>query len=812
MTSLARILKDYQESGALHSLVSVQSAIADGVFATKSGDLMMLLSLRGRDHECLDAAEIDHITRRFESHSRVFDDRFRIYQYLLKRQDPALPSSRHANPVVDQAMADRHTYLTTKIGRLYSLETYMAVVYEGWRPPHDWNIRLGSWITQAKNSGRGTLSTEKTFQQLESGLDAAREFLTNKVRSFAVQLGDFMTVEVLDSQRGFSFLYRLLNYAPYKTEHAQLKYNSFVDFQLCSSSVECHRNFLRLDDSYVQVLTLKEPPARTFAHMLRDLIQIPSNFLIATEWKAESVSKIRHLIKSKQRHFHNSKASLMNYVGTSKSGATPDMLIDDSAVAQVTDLGHCLEEIEVHGRWFGEFSLSVVLYDQDEPTLRRSVAHCFKIFGSNDAQLTEERPNRLNAWLAGLPGNSAYNLRKLWLLSTNYADLSFLFTVGTGNVRNEHLGTEYLAVLEGSAGVPYFLNLHYKDVAHTLVLGATGSGKSFDINFLLTCLQKYEPFTYVFDLGGSYETLTRLFGGSYLRISVAERPFTINPFCLPPTPENLLFLFAFVRVLVQSNGYPLTAEDEKDLYEQIENLYSVAPSQRRLSTLSNILHRNLRSQLQKWVEGGPYGSLFDNVQDNLTLSRFQTFDFEGMDKAADQLEPLIFYILHRANAIIFDASQATTFKAFVMDEAWRFFRHPLIKSYITEALKTWRKKNAAMILATQSASDLLDSDMLPTVIESCPTKLFLANPDIDRDAYRRAFNLNETETDLIARLVPKQQILVKQPDASKIVQLNVGPKEYWLYTNNPQDNQRRRDAFERHGFVKGLESLTRGNA
>jgi type IV secretion system protein VirB4 len=78
-----------------------------------------------------------------------------------------------------------------------------------------------------------------------------------------------------------------------------------------------------------------------------------------------------------------------------------------------------------------------------------------------------------------VPGNYAMNLRRLYLLNTNYADLSFLFTILPGEKTNAHLGTEYLAVLETDNSTPYFLNLHNGEVAHTLILGMTGSGKSF---------------------------------------------------------------------------------------------------------------------------------------------------------------------------------------------------------------------------------------------------------------------------------------------------------------------------------------------
>jgi type IV secretion system protein VirB4 len=102
---------------------------------------------------------------------------------------------------------------------------------------------------------------------------------------------------------------------------------------------------------------------------------------------------------------------------------------------------------------------------------------------------------------------------------------------------------------------------------------------------------------------------------------------------------------------------------------------------------------------------------------------------------------------------------------------------------------------------------LIASDMLSTIVENCVTQIFLANPGIDQVAYRQAFHLNETEAAAISNLVPKRQMLFKQPGISKILELNVDPKSYWIYTNNPNDNARKREAFERHGFRKGLEIL-----
>jgi type IV secretion system protein TrbE len=810
MIRVGQIAKEYLEAGAMSSLVGLFGFVDEHTFLTKSGDLGVVFRVPGVDAECLDHAERDQIARRFEGAVRALDERFRVYQYLLKRDHASIPHRHYDNALVEQAISNRISFLNAKSDELYTLEIFFVLMYEGWHRASFSQNNLRTLASRPQEALPTMLSGTKVLTIVEDDLARARELLANKAASFVVQLEERLGIEQLDKAAAFAFFRRLLNFAPHKF-HTKLKYDLHLDYFTCDSTLECYRDHLRIDDHFVQVLTLKEPPAQTFAHLLQALQEISCNFVIANEWKRESNLAARKEINSKRRHFHNSKASLTNYIGDHPLNPQ-EMLIDDGAAGLVADLGGCLREIEVAGNYFGKFSLAIVLYDRDHAKLRRAVAECFKVLSTHDAVLIEERYNLLNAFLSIIPGNRAFNLRRIWLLNTNYADLSFLFSLHAGEAYNAHLGQEYLAVLETNSSTPYFLNLHYQDVAHTMILGATGSGKSFFLNFLITNLQKYRPLTYIFDLGGSYESLTKLLDGSYLRVGIEQRAFTINPFRLPPTKENLHFLFSFVRVLIESGGYTITSKEERDLYEQIGNLYEIDPDQRRLFTLANILSRNLAQHLYKWVEGGQYGALFDNVADNLTFAAFQTFDFEGMDRYPQVLEPLLFYILHRANASLYDPALDTRFKAFVMDEAWRFLKNETIRRYITEAVKTWRKRNAAMILATQSSDDLERSEMLSVIVESCATKMFLANPGMDRDVYRETFHLNETEAVLIASLVPKQQILIKRPDFSKVVNLNVDPVGYWLYTSNPYDNQRRREAFERYGFARGLEQLARSNA
>jgi type IV secretion/conjugal transfer VirB4 family ATPase len=811
MLKLQRIFKNYQETGSLPEQVNLYGFIGPEVFLTKSGETGVVLEVRGVDYECLDQAAIDGFTKRLESALKLFDENCRVYQYLFKRNNQAIPYQIYRNPVVDAAIENRIAYLQAKAGTLFALSVYYVLLYQRLETSARLEMALSRFLENPSKSFfevcSQSFSTKKTVLVLGKDLDQAQAAVLQKARNFILQVSDFLPARILGKHEAFVVLKRTLNFDPEKLGAARLKHDTFLDYYLPESHIECHRRHLRVDDDYVKVLTLKEPSAQSFPLIFKRLLEVEANYHIVTEWKKEDSGKTRRTIQSKRRHFHNTKRSFASQVSLNDAPAQ-DILLDDSKEAQVRELGEGLQEIEIAGNYFGQFSLTVVIHDRDLAKVERACAEFYKIFSVHDAQLYEEKYNLLNAFLAAVPGNHAFNLRYLYLANTNYADFSFLFTLDSGEVRNRHLRAEYLAVLETNHHTPYFLNLHYRDVAHTMILGRTGSGKSFVLGFLITNLQKYQPHTFIFDLGGSFESLTQLFGGSYVPVGLESQDFKINPFSLPPTKENLDFLALFVKVLLQGQrAGELDPAAERDLYHQIENLYSVEPSLRMLGVLANTLGHDLSSRLAKWTRGGQFGFLFDNAEDTISFSRFQYFDFQRMSGYPELLEPLLFYILHRANAVICDREISSVFKAFFIDEAWVFLKNPSIQRYVVEALKTWRKHNAAMVLSTQSLDELKRSDILDVIIESCATKIFLANPDMDRDQYRRQFHLNETEAELIANLIPKQQFLIKTPELGKVANLNVDPKSYWLYTNDPYDNKKRKEAFAAHGFERGLEVL-----
>jgi type IV secretion system protein TrbE len=259
----------------------------------------------------------------------------------------------------------------------------------------------------------------------------------------------------LNRQGQFTFFRRLLNYDDWRVA-GRPQSTQFLDYQVVNSDIEAERDHLRVGDHIVRVLTMKEAITETRPLVLDALLKIPANFYVVTEWTPLPADKARKEVNKRRRHFNMSKTGFVSQMGNDATKTNPrDVLVDESKQADIENLGDCLRALG-DGQSLGDFSLTIVLYGRSRTELDQLVAEFTGVFTNADGNLFAETYNQLNAYFATVPGNYALNLRQLYLLNTNYADLSFLFTILPGEKTNAHLGTECLAVVETDNSTPYF--------------------------------------------------------------------------------------------------------------------------------------------------------------------------------------------------------------------------------------------------------------------------------------------------------------------------------------------------------------------
>src|SRR5882762_9800511 len=317
MLRLRRIFKNYEETGSFNEQVNLYGFIDQHVFLTKTGDLGVVLQVPGVDYECLDGNTLDSLTKRLESALKLFDENYRVYQYVFKRNNETIPYKLYGNPVVDTAIKNRIAYLGSKADTLFSLSIYYVVLFEGFRYRRTLGSALAEFPKNPKKSVadlRAHFSSQKQVVGLGQHVTDAEAVLLQKALSFILQISDFRPVHLLNKEEAFRVLKRTLNFHPAKLEFAKLKYDTFLDYYLPESPLECHRRHLRVDDYYVKVLTLKEPSAQSFPLIFKRLLEVEANYYVVTEWKKEDSGKMRRVIQAKRRHFHNTKRSFVSQV------------------------------------------------------------------------------------------------------------------------------------------------------------------------------------------------------------------------------------------------------------------------------------------------------------------------------------------------------------------------------------------------------------------------------------------------------------------------------------------------------------------
>ena len=800
-------LADHKAAGALAEEIPYWGWLDDGrTCLTRAGELVSLARLSPAVLDGRSPEQMDIVLNRWQRLLSGTDARTRLYFYLLRRpcQFEAGELGEQSN-VAAISQRKRRSFLTN---RVKTIQTFVAWTYD----PHLstastgrgnqawWKGYLQNWLARKRNPHESVY--------LLSEIEEAAARFRQLVDAACTLVSDLTPVELLDVDDGSRILSELINRPGSGWEGAT---GSGMNWRLSRSELEAERRFLRLDGEPVILYSLLSPPGGAQANLLNDLYRLDATMTVALEWRPWGLDSARRKIRGAQRHYFSKRYSMMAHM--QETEGTSSAMVDSAADAASSRLGNALVELEADGIVYGDLALTIAVHGELEQSERLD-GDIRRIFAAHDAKAIREGYGQLAAWFCRIPAQPRKRqVRSVFVSAGAAACMAPIFGPPSGNPRSGHLQRDALAILETQWKTPYYYDLFHGDVGHTLILGATGAGKSFTLNFLLVQALQYDPRVLILDLGGSYRWLTRFLGGGYLELSPdddsGEGGFRLRPFALPAGERTYQFLTGWITRLLRIGGWQVSGEDPSEIRSRIEDLYSFRPDRRTLGVLVKSLPKKMWSAMGRWYGDGAWGRYFDNPagEADIELSDWQVIDLAGAAEHEDLCEAALFYLLERLRLALENPDETARVKLMVVDEAWRYLRDPAVLNYLAEAAKTWRNKNAALIMATQSAVDVTGTAGADALLESMPTKLFLANPELP-DKAADIFRLNQSEVETIRTLMPKRELYMRRPEAAGRLRLEVDPESYWLYTSSPRDAQERAEAVERHGLEKALEYLS----
>ena len=799
---------DYEAAGALAEELPYWGWLDDERSClTRAGELMSVGRLSPIVGDGRTPDQLDRVLDRWQRMLSGIDSRTRLYFYLFRRPSQFADAGERQG-VAALGRRKRQAFLAE---RVQDVETYLVWCHDP-RLSRAAKARSGKsgWMGYARSWMAKRGATHESVY-LYSDIQAAAESFRQVVDASRALVTDLTPIQLLDAGAASRMLSELINRpgTPWQGETG-----SGMNWRLAVSELEAERRYLRLDGEPVILYSLLSPPGGSRANLLNDLYCLDARMTVSLEWRPWGLDSARRKVRSAQRHYFSKRYSMMAHM--QETEGTTAAMADSAAEVESDRLGDALVELETDGISYGELSLTVALHGALDRTERLD-GDIRRIFAAHDAKAIREGYGQLPTWFSRLPAQPRKRqVRRVFMSAGGAACLAPIFGPPRGNPRSPHLNRDALAVLETRWKTPYYYDLFHGDVGHTLVLGATGAGKSFALNFLLVEALQYDPRVLILDLGGSYRWLTSFLGGGYMELSPesgadnggAQSTFRLRPFSLPAGERTYQFLTGWLTRLLRIGGWQVSGEDPSEIRARIEDLYAFAPERRTLGVLVRSLPSKMWPALGRWHGEGAWGRYFDNAasEDDLNLQDWQVIDLAGAAEHEDLCEAALFYLLERMRLALENPTETARVKLMVVDEAWRYLQDPAVLAYLAEAAKTWRKKNAALIVATQSAGDVTGTAGAEALLESMPTKLFLANPELPAKA-AATFRLNDAEIETIRGLIPKRELYLRRPGAAGVLRLEVDPQSYWLYTSSPLDAQKRAEAVEQYGLEGALEYL-----
>src|SRR5262245_7858500 len=253
----------------------------------------------------------------------------------------------------------------------------------------------------------------------------------------------------------------------------------------------------------------------------------------------------------------------------------------------------------------------------------------------------------------------------------------------------------------------------------------------------------------------------------------ADDSVALQPLSQIDDPAERAWAAEWIAAILTKERVALDPSAKDHIWSALTSLASSPAQERTITGLAVLLQAQaLKQALQPYCIGGPFGRLIDAETERLGDASVQAFETEGLIRAS-AAPAVLTYLFHRIEQRL-DGRPTLL----IIDEGWLVLDDPAFAQQLREWLKTLRKKNASVVFATQSLSDIDRSDIAATIVESCPTRIFLPNeraiePQI-LTVYRR-FGLNDRQIEIIARATPKRDYYCQSRRGNRLFELGLGP-------------------------------------
>ena len=756
--------------------------IDDYTIAMKDGAFLSAFECSGLDLNSASVEELDaHRAQTNRALARL-DDGFMYNVDLIRHPSVDYPSRTFPDPVSATLDREREIQYSTE-GQHFEARCILTITY---RPPADAQTRIaGVFLT-------GTPSRPDWRRQLE--------WFKKRLREFEDAISPVWKLTPLDLPALLSHLASCINGR--MCEVAAPTRPTYLDAVLGNQDLIAGFK-PRVGGRHVRVIALAGFPPFSYAEMAAFLSELPISYRYSTRGIPVGPRTAISQLTVYRRNWFQKRLGLRGVISEHFGSGAGAAFQNQHALKMAADADQAITEAEGGAVRYCYVTPKVIITEDRADVADENAQLVFKVCQNMGFDPRNETINAVEAWLGSLPGHGWYDVRRPMVNTQNLADILPLTSIWAGLATNPcpyyPKNTPALCYGATTGSTPFRLNLHVGDTGHTGIYGPTGSGKSVALGTIAANFRAVpDGQIFFFDKGYSAYVLTKALGGQHLDFGEDEVP--LCPLARIDDGTDRMKMQGLLEDWLELQGVPLVPNQRKAMWRALELVAEAPPEQRTISNLVTQVQDNVvRDGLSAYSLAGPLGRFVDADHDVLLEERFITFELETlMAMGPKVVVPVVTYLFHRIDQRL-DGRPTLV----ILDEAWIMLTNSIFGAKIEEWLRTLRKKNAAVVLATQSLSEIANSPHRDVILESCPTKLYLPNPEAKnsgtQEMYRR-FGLSDRQIDIVADATPKRHYYYVSPLGRRLFQFSLGPAALaFIGAGSKEDVLAARRMIEQHG-------------